>query len=190
MCDLNKFDTSCLPPDRRDGTYYLEDLEFPSIDGSYTAVLYRVHEWRMGWYAANMVVYRNIVPPTIIINPYTVGVLGFDNSVTWLSDDIFSVQISVYSNKDKFSQYPFILFDLRRLGYAFVNTTYSIPYRLELIKGWPDKGAELIFIEIMKNIWTQSENGRVIKCADLRWHPIEDLHNYIDQYISECHAQQ
>ena len=108
---------------------FINDELIESPDEQYAFFLYRITEYRIGAQAALLAIYKNKQAPILLANPkdrlFNYG--GKTRSVN-IFDDIIFLRMLAYSDDERLSGTPFVIFDLKQNVFAFIDFNYSSIY--------------------------------------------------------------
>ena len=168
---------SLLGPER--GTpplLYFTDAVYPSPDDAYAVLLYSITEIRMGWDVGRFALFTDRERPRLIENPEGFLCCHTDDSVIWLSNELFATRKLYYDSSTRKSNIPFTLVDLARNEYSFIPQVNSYPYGLVF------DGATVKLVERRRDPRFPSRDGERHKLQDLPWYRLSQLEDFDKHY--------
>ena len=191
---LDKLDTKgwninfrqLLTPKR--GVYpynFIHDEFEESPDSNFSCLFYTIKEYRMGSEAALVGIFENKDSPTLLANPKD---QWFDfqgeRSLTF-SDAFLFLRKLAYNENDNLSGTPFVVFDLRKKMFGFIDfDATSIYYS-------PIKVANTIYRfnldtpDELNTINFPNKHGQTFDLATLNFYPFDKLDRISDLYFDE-----
>jgi hypothetical protein len=108
----------------RRGTYpyhYVRDELFVSADEKFACLFYTINEYRMGWEAGLIGIFQDKNTPTLLTNPDNQWFDFQGNRSFVFSDSYLFVRKLAYNENEKLSGTPFVVFDLTRKMFGFID---------------------------------------------------------------------
>jgi len=172
---------SLLGPKRGESpVLYFTDAIFPSPDGTRAVVLYTIAEIRLGWDVGMVAVFANHDSPQLLLNPEHFLCCYTDDSVIWLSNQLFAAKKYYFNPTENKINVPFALIDLAKNRFSFIPLANSYPY------GLSSEPSGIRLIERNRDDRFPSHDGHFHAIDDLLWYDCEELDKFDTQYAQHA----
>jgi len=177
-----------LPPERNVYPYPSQyDKLFESPGEKYACLFYSVDEYRMGAEAGLIGIFESKGHPLLVVNPKN---QWFDyrgkSSVAFVDNFIF-VRKLAYNQDEKLSGTPFVVFDMAKKAFGFIDFDWSSIYYS------PVRVLNTIFKfnvdEATQSDYLALRHTEEFDIAAIRYYPFEQAHNLMQLYFDEKRGQ-
>lgn len=156
-----------------------------STDKRFACLFYTINEYRMGWEAGLVGIFANKSNPTLLANPKN---QWFDyqgaRSLVFSGNHLFLRKLA-FNQNDKLSGTPFVIFDLTKGNFAFIDfdvtSAYYSPVRISdtVYKFNLDTPEEI------KHIKLPNRDGQIFDITTLKYYSFNQLDNLVELYFEE-----
>ena len=134
----------------------------------------------MGWDVGMLALFANRNKPTLVLNPERFLCCYTEDSIIWISDDLFAAKKHYYDSTANQINVPFALIDLAHNRYSFIPIANSYPYGLAY------DGAEVQLIERNRDERFPSHDGQRHAIGDLLWYDLSELDDFDTRYAKHA----
>ncbi len=180
LIDEWEIDVEKLPGPKR-GQFpvlYFSDELFVAPSGNVAALIYTISEVAMGWNIGLFALFENKSNPDCILNPNDFRCFATEDTVIWLSNQLFLVKKYFYDRRENKIEIPFVVVDIIKERFSFLPVKNSIPYSAIV----EEKGLRLK--ENYRDDNFPSENNRLFLFEELSWRPNRELFQFDDFYYA------
>ena len=164
---------------------FLTDRLFESPNKNYCCLFYTVTEVSMGSYSGLMAIFENKEEPKLLTNPFKQWFHYWGDSTVSFSEELLIIRKPGYNRIKKLNGCPFVVIDLNKKKFAFVDFEFDSIYYNLTPKSDSLLELELIApreIEIAK---LPNRNGETFNLNNLKYYPLELLNECFELYKKE-----
>jgi len=164
--------------------HYIHDKLFESLDGKYACLFYTINEYRMGAQAGLIAIFKNKVNPNLIVNPKDQWFDYQGNSSITFFDSFIFVRKLAYNKDEKLSGTPFVVFNMTKKTFGFVDFDWSSIYYS------PVKVSDTFFKfhldapEELKHS-TITRTNEQFDISSIKYYPFDKVNNLMELYFDE-----
>lgn len=172
----------------RRGTYpyhYVRDKLFESLDKRFACLFYTINEYRMGWEAGLIGIFENKSKSTLLANPNDQWFDYQGDRSLVFSDNFLFVRKLAYNENEKLSGTPFVLFDLTKKMFAFIDfdvtSIYYSPVKVNdtVFKFNLDTPNEIRHMDVI------NRHGNIFDITRLIFYSFDKLNKLLELYLDE-----
>jgi hypothetical protein len=164
---------------------FIRDELQESLDSKFACLFYTINEYRMGSEAALVGIFKNKSNPTLLANPKDQWFDFQGNRSLTYSDPFLFLRKLAYNQNDDLSGTPFVVFDLERNVFGFIDfdatSIYYSPIKITetIYKFHLDTPDEL------SHVTQPNRNGQTFDIATLNCYSFDNLDRISELYLNE-----
>lgn len=166
---------------------FLQDKLFESSDKEYACFFYTITEYRMGFYIGLIAIFKNKDNPTLIVSPINQWFDYQGEDSIYFFDKFIFVRKLAYNKNEEISGTPFVIFDLDKNRFGFIDFDWSsIYYSIQKVSGtvfefYPDDLNEL-------NRLTITRAHERFDVSAIKYCSFDQVDNLMELYFEERKA--
>jgi hypothetical protein len=172
LLDGWEIDIDALPNPYRHKLQYPWHFVSVSPTGRRAALVYDIHEYKMGWSAGCLALVRDRKHPKVTLTSRNFIVHMGLKTVIWLTADLLAVISYVFDRKTGRIHVPFSLFDLKRKEFSFIPIPNSGHYTVSL------RAETLQLRELERDGSCPSFDELKVRLSALPWYSLDKVDSF------------
>ena len=167
---------------------FLTDRLFESSNKNYCCLFYTVTEVSMGSYSGLMAIFENKEEPKLIMNPFNQWFHYWGDSTVSFTEGLLIIRKPAYNRIKKLNGCPFVVIDLNKKQFAFIDFDFDSIYYNVTRKGDTQLELDLIAPKEIEIAKLPNRKGETLNLNDLKYYSLELLNECYELYKKEKKA--